>query len=304
MLERSGSEHGFGPRFISRESKGDARSTYDFTLSRETLIVTHRISHAAVDVARDVCLGKNDLTICMERMKGLPNGNPYSCPVSSSHPSCRGYVAGNNVISRFEWLCREHPVERTPSASTSSETIGLAAWTTVRLRNWLTIEIPATWQISSTEFTGTVAAWTQAGSEVRDGFLANLSHPEAKRSIATLNVRFYENQPITQSTVQSLSTTEIATFDSGVRAGFDRVGFEPTFGHLKWHGTTRIAIAGISTLVTSFQRIPATGPVNVRLFRVLHGPRSFTITVSYDDDSDPISRPIVDRIANSFRITQ
>jgi hypothetical protein len=121
-----------------------------------------------------------------------------------------------------------------------------------------------------------------------------------------MNVRFYPDQKVQQSYVLTLSALAVGELDAALRAEFLSQKQLP-FKVLEWLGTTAETIDGLRVLVTEYIRGPVPGDPptakrKVRLFRVINGARSFTITVSYDVAASSVAQPLTNRIARSAKI--
>jgi hypothetical protein len=181
----------------------------------------------------------------------------------------------------------------------------------VPLPNGITVELPKNWTVLSDNRRITIDTWVQAKRE-----LAGDSHPssdlafaanyydEQGKAAAIFNVRYYPDLDVTQGDARGLSASDIKELDAALRNEVSKAEKQYGIRILSWVGTTKHSINGITMFLTEYRRqnIGAGAPFCVRLARILNGPRSFTITISYREDQEYLLKAICDRIIHSIRI--
>jgi len=122
---------------------------------------------------------------------------------------------------------------------------------------------------------------------------------------AKVNVRYYPDVKVTQDVVRQANPEEIREFDNSLKQSIyaaDKTSGDAT---LRWGGTRKQDFIGGIALITEYRRPPIAGgqgSFNVRLVRILDGPKSFTLTISYNELDTIIFKPICDRIISSLKI--
>ena len=177
----------------------------------------------------------------------------------------------------------------------------------VALPRGVTVELPRNWLVLSDNSTVTLDAYALAISS-RNGinsdlpFAANL-YNDRREAVAVFNIRYYPDQDITQKDIRTISESAISDLDSMLRTEFSKSS--PTIGMkiLSWHGTKAARVGNKTAFITEYERsgIADDKPFRVRLVRVLDGPSSFTITVSYRTREAVFLRPICDTIISSVK---
>jgi hypothetical protein len=193
----------------------------------------------------------------------------------------------------------------------ASLTCSASNFVPIKLPHKVQIEIPRNWKVFSANLRTTLDATVQALSEragVFDAssdlkFAANYMD-EGGRTAALLNVRYYPDLKLTQANARAAGQAEIHELDAGLR---DTVAKDlPSIGltMLAWNGTRKEVINGAVAFITEYKRpaMQGDGTFRVRLVRIYNAGKSFTLTVSYRDDSAFFMQPICDRIISSLRI--
>ena len=178
----------------------------------------------------------------------------------------------------------------------------------IKLPNGVTIDIPRNWQILGNDELTTLDTSVEAQIDLSNlpkvtsdlGFVAGYYDDTGEK--AKINVRYYPDSKVTQDIVKRADPKEIRNFDTTLKKEFMKASGNTM---LYWGGTRKQNIAGGIALVTEYRRPPIpgeNGSFNVRLVRVLDGPKSFTLTVSYNELYAVIFKPICDRIVSSLKI--
>lgn len=178
----------------------------------------------------------------------------------------------------------------------------------VQLPHGLKIEMSRNWTV----FSGKTRTLLDSSVEARLGtadfrgalnFAANL-YSEAGPTIAIMNVRYYPEKTVTQSEVKNITRSEFREFDVLLREalvkGLDKSGIK----FLSWGGSQIVNVNGMVAILSQYRRKSITGSgavFKVQLVRVLAGPRSFTLTASYDESLEFLLKPIIDRMVRSIK---
>lgn len=182
---------------------------------------------------------------------------------------------------------------------------------TIKLPNGVGVDIPRNWQVATNDQRITLDTTVESQLDLSSlpkatsdlGFVAGYFDDAGDK--AKVNVRYYPDTKVTQDTVRRASPKEIVGFDAALKQSM--YGAMKAFGGtiLYWGGTRKQDSAGRLALLTEYRRSAnpgEQGSFNVRLIRILDGPRSFTLTVSYNETYAPIFKPICDRIISSLKI--
>lgn len=179
----------------------------------------------------------------------------------------------------------------------------------VRLPQGVQVELPRNWEALSNNQRITLDATVQSRLERTGDFDASSDlnfaanyYDDAGTVAALMNVRYYPEMDVTQRDSRDAGPADIEELDRTLRANLDKAGKEIGFTVLAWKGTQKQVINGTVVFVTEYRRSPIkSGNFVVRLIRVLNGPQSFTLTVSYRESDEFLLRPISDRIISSLR---
>ncbi len=170
---------------------------------------------------------------------------------------------------------------------------------------YMQFQLPVNWTVLSQDERTTTRAAT-VGRMARDGvvdmmgkysFAANLYYETYP--IALMNVKHYPDIDMTQEELRALSATELDALSDVLRRDIGRT-FLTVFS---WR-FERIEINGTAALVYGYER---TGVSNrddrfvVRMVRVLDGPRSFTLTISYARSREFLLEPLTDYVIRSIQ---
>lgn len=168
------------------------------------------------------------------------------------------------------------------------------------------IEVPKNWVVFSNKKLVTLDAFVEAkGFKLTESslvFAANL-YDGQKKTMASINVRFYPDNTLTQAEVRQATANELRELDVElrqiVRTSLNKMGIRME----KWFGTRILNINGLYALVHEHQQnnIGSDESTIVRGLRVLSSPRSFTATISYREREAAILFPIVDYMTKSLR---
>lgn len=183
----------------------------------------------------------------------------------------------------------------------------------VRLPKGVSLELPKNWVAISKDQRITLDNIVQS---VLD--LTAIDHPENSKyvfaanryengkTIGIVNVRYYPNIDLAQNEARQATLQDIKEFDAALKENM--VKSTKAFGMsiLAWRGTKKKSINGITTFITEYsrnERIKDTGAFRVRLVRVFAGDRSFTLTVSFNEEGSFFLKTITDSIIESLRLS-
>ena len=117
------------------------------------------------------------------------------------------------------------------------------------------------------------------------------------------NVRIYPEMDVYQRDVRAVNDQSIKVVDEELRSnllkGVGAFGAEVT----NWYGTKRISINRKLFLSTRYRRTSVGDPLKffrVNLLRLLDGQHSYTLTVSYEEGSEHLLKPIIEKIRHSI----
>lgn len=133
-------------------------------------------------------------------------------------------------------------------------------------------------------------------------FGANL-YDESGMVSSMMNIRCYSDMPLDQPTTALFTSSEVQEIDRALENAMRTSGQAAGFQILEWRGTKKIVVNGYTMLLTEYKRSPIQNNGNfvVRLARILNGPKSFTVTVSYRENQEKLLRQIGDKIIASIR---
>jgi len=181
----------------------------------------------------------------------------------------------------------------------------------ISLPHGVSVEIPRNWQAATNDQRITLDTAVESYIDLSKlpqnvstlAFLAG--YFDDKGDKAKVNVRYYPNTPVAQNDVRRFNPEEIREFDNAIRQSSYAASKAAGGDILSWAGTQKRDFTGHLALVTEYRRPPNVGEqgaFNVRLIRVFDGPRSFTLTVSYNESYAEYFKPICDRIISSLKI--
>jgi hypothetical protein len=186
-------------------------------------------------------------------------------------------------------------------------------WVNVLLPRGVSVDVPRNWKAISNNNRITLDTSVHArldlsnlpGSNASElPFAANL-YDDSGKVISLMNVRYYPEMEITQAEVQQAGRDDIDQLDKALHATMDKAGAASGFRIVQWHGTTKRPMNGKSYFETEYTRsgLNLPGNTRVRLLRLLDGPGSFTLTVSYYEPQAYLLRPISERMITSLRVS-
>ena len=193
-----------------------------------------------------------------------------------------------------------------PSATFAEE-----AYVRIALRPWLSMEIPSRWQVHSDEFRGMVAALMETqsidSSVVMTSFSASLALPEVRRTVASINVRFYPDEETDQTLIEPYADFFRGAIDELLRGELSQGlrQMTPPVSIDEWLGTEIVELGAQIAFRTSYVRTVVDLPDStnrVSLWRVLDGARSYTMTLSCDVDFCATIDPIFVYMAESVTV--
>jgi len=187
--------------------------------------------------------------------------------------------------------------------------VAAPSYVRLQLPQQLSVELPRNWIVFSDSQRITLDAWVAAKSEkitgepsaAELGFAANL-YDDKGRTVGIFNVRYYPAQSLTQRDAVAASKEDTQELDAALKASF-APGVEGAGNRvLEWNGTRKTVLNGMTVFISEYRRTSPQGiPFRARLVRMLDGPRSFTVTVSYREDQKYFMAAISNRIVESMR---
>lgn len=262
-----------------------------------------------------LCLGVLFVAGQLGRMAGTAAGaealrKAHEARAANARPRAEAdvAVAPSPTTTKVQQLTAPDSGKSGPDATSSEKRYSNFA--TLPLPKGVTVELPKNWVALTDNQRVTLDSLIEAKQD-----LAGITRPESdlpfaanymddSRNVAAMfNVRFYPKGEWTQDFVRGLTHEEIGELDNGTRAETEASMKTTGIQLLEWKGTARREINGLSALVVEYRRKGARPGTTfcVRLVRVINAGRSFTVTVSYREDSEQLLRPICDRIIESIR---
>jgi hypothetical protein len=195
---------------------------------------------------------------------------------------------------------------------------GSASATRLRLPRGVSVELPDDWVILSKEQRGTLNETMKVnagalqplveGSEL--SFAANWLDEQGKVQ-AILNLRYYPDAAddpnvMTQGDLEDLSAADLREVDEVMRS--ETVKAVSAIGGtlMKWGGVRCVDIGDLAALEREYIRASAdgSGAFRVRTQRVPLGEQTFSVTVSYRVDAEPIVGPVCGQILKSLQVAR
>lgn len=176
----------------------------------------------------------------------------------------------------------------------------------VPLGKGASIEVPKNWVVFSNNKLTTLDAFVEAKgyrlTESTLNFAANL-YDDQNKTVAFVNVRFYPNNPFTQEFAKQITPDILKDIDLE-RNKTANIPYSGTgFRVLKLFGSKMQLINGLYVIVHELQ-LSGSGDLGtsiIRGVRVLRSPRSFTVTLSYQENDAEMLLPIINYMTNSIR---
>ncbi|HSN19640.1 MAG TPA: hypothetical protein VLS49_03130 [Usitatibacter sp.] len=185
-----------------------------------------------------------------------------------------------------------------------------SAFFPVRLADDIVLQLPGDWTIVE----GNPRNQPQASVESRaapDGEVDAESQPrfsaddydDAGRVAARVEVRYHPWQSASQDDAAGATEFELGRVDRAMHAAVEKSFGELGIALLEWKGTVKRDVNGTAAFLTEYRRSPYldNGNFVVRILRVLDGPRSFSVTVSYREQDGAGLGPVCERILSSLR---
>jgi hypothetical protein len=169
------------------------------------------------------------------------------------------------------------------------------SWVAVSLPYGLVVDVPSSWsvntgarQLSVAEYAASAGGNADVGSGEPRPFIANL-FDSSGLLLASANVFFHSDQPLTQAKVAGLGAEDVATIAAA------------------WSGATGITsarrrrIGGLVAFQGEYRMTVAGGEYRNQVVEVFAGRRSFTLTVGYRESAGAALRDRCDRLIESMR---
>jgi len=177
----------------------------------------------------------------------------------------------------------------------------------IKLKNGISFVLPRNWKIidnnTKTTLEASVASRIKLPINTSLPFAANL-YNHKNSTVAMVNVRIYPEMDVYQRDVSALNKQSVNDFDKELKInitdGVRPLGIEVT----NWYGTKIVRINGKFFLSTQYRRTSAIDPLKyfrVNLVRLLDGKHSYTLTVSYEEGSGYLLKPIIEKIRHSIK---
>lgn len=183
---------------------------------------------------------------------------------------------------------------------------GASNFVRVPIGKGASIEVPRNWVVLSGNQRTTIDTFVEAKgyrqTESTLSFAANLYDDQGK-TMALINVRFYPDNPITQSEARQVTTSDIEEIDAGIRKITEPPLTAMGVTVLRWYESKMQLINGLYALIHEHQHSGAgdAGVTRVRGVRIWSSPRSFTVTLSYRERDAAMLLPIINYMTNSLR---
>lgn len=180
----------------------------------------------------------------------------------------------------------------------------------IKLPLGVQLELPRDWHVLSRN--QRVALDSVAARSVRrthfdassdqDGFTAHYYDGPGKL-IASVHLGYFKTLDFTQAEARGARGAEITELDAFLQGSMNQVSRSGGYSISSWQGTERQTINGLTAFVSEYSRslLKGDGNFRVRLVRVFDGPRSFTLSVSYRENGQPMLRSICDKVIASLR---
>jgi hypothetical protein len=179
----------------------------------------------------------------------------------------------------------------------------------LKLPQGVSVEFPRNWSVISENQRITLDAWVAAKSKKLYaesntsalGFAANY-YDDKGGTVGIFNIRYYPTQTVTQADSRAATPGEVKEFDAELQTSL-RTGVVSAGNRvLEWKGTQRRSINGLIYFVSEYRRTSPQGiPFRARLIRLLDGPLSFTITISYREDQQLFLATTTEHITQSVK---
>lgn len=185
----------------------------------------------------------------------------------------------------------------------SSKTHAKSNFVMIKLPNRISIDIPRNWKAMTKDQLITLDTVVESQIDLSNlpkknsDLVFAAAYTDDVGDKAKVMFRYYPDMKVTQSEVGQASPEEIKKFDNTTKQSI--IGALKASGHtiLHWGGTQKQVLAGRTALVTEYRRPPSSGErgsFSVRLIGILDGPKSFTLTISYNELYATIFKPICD----------
>ncbi len=192
----------------------------------------------------------------------------------------------------------------------ASPVLGASNFVRVPLGKGASIEVPKNWVVHSENQRTTLDTFVEAQAKaigLQDAehtlnFVANLYDDRGKR-LAHVNARFYPDNPMTQAEARQVTSADLKEINVGMRKANELILKALGSRMLNWYGSKMRVINGVYVLVHEHQQpgVGDAGVTRVRGLRVWRSPRSFTVTLSYQERDATLLLPIIDYMTNSLR---
>jgi len=191
------------------------------------------------------------------------------------------------------------------------KSIARSNFVTVSLPKGISIDIPRNWGVLSSDQTITLDTTVESQLDLSKSpkvisdlvFVAGYADDTGDK--AKINVRYYPKETISQDIIKKANGEDVRRFDAALKEIIFTASRSGGAAIPDWYGTKKQDISGAVALITHYRRPPNIGEegwFNVRLVRILNGPKSFTLTVSYNELNAVYFKPICDRIITSLKV--
>ena len=180
----------------------------------------------------------------------------------------------------------------------------------IKLPKGVSIELPKNWVAITKDQRITLDTMVESGLDLAGIEQENSDLPFAAnyykngKTIGIINNRYYSNLVLTQNDAQLATSQDVKELDIALRENMVRSMNAFGMSVLSWEGTKKRSINGLTAFVTEYHRkaLKGTGKFRVRLVRIFAGKKSFTLTVSYNENEAFFLKIITDRIISSLRL--
>lgn len=193
----------------------------------------------------------------------------------------------------------------------SATSFAAGNYVSLALPKSVTVELPRNWVAITKNSRITLDALVEAKYALNNlpqpvsdlAFGANLYNDQNK-TIAIFNIRYYPDMEISQADASAATASDTNDLDNELHKNIMEFGPNAGTHVTTWIGTRKTKINGFTAFITEYNRAGIGGnkPFRVRLVRIFNEGKSFTITVSYQNDLELMLRPICDKIIQSIQI--
>ena len=185
-----------------------------------------------------------------------------------------------------------------------SPAIGAPNFVRIQLGKGASIEVPKNWSVLSENQRISINKYVKekrlALTRFSLNFAANLFDDRGK-TMASVNARFYPDNPFNQYDAIKLMSNGMEEIDAELRNGVESSMRTLGVQVLNWYGSKIQIINGLFVIVHEHSTSSSHGVSISRGLRVWRSPRSFTVTLSYQENEANTLKPIIDYMTDSLQ---